>query len=911
MSEVNLGKAKGAIEIDATDAVKGSKTAEKAVDGFTQSLNKHSQTLQNVGLGFAAVATAGVAGFGAIVNSAADFESSLNGIQAVSGATAEEIDALSDKALQLGADTAFSAGQSAQAMEELIKAGLTTEDVLNGAADATVNLALAGQVDLPKAAEIASAAMNQFGLKAQELPGVADLIAGAANASAISVEDFAQSLQQSGGVANLAGFKFDDLAVAIAEMGKEGYKGSDAGTSLKTMFLNLNPSTEKQIALAKQLGILTKDGKNQFYDAAGSVKSYGEVSQVLQNSLAGLTDQQKTVALETLFGTDAIRAAATASKYGAAGFSEISEAMGKVQAADVAATRMKGLNGAIENLRGSVETAAITFGTPLLESITKVVDKVVELVNKFTELDDTTQKVILAVAGFGTVLVGTFGSMLLAASMIMKMVQAYRDLLDVMKLLKVFEAWAKVTKAVTAAQTLLNTALFANPIGLIVLAVAALIGGLILLYKHSDSFRKIVDSMWQGIQKAWDAILNFFKGIPDMAENAVNWVKKNWDILLAILTGPVGIAILIWRRFGDQIKEFVGNAITGVVGFFQSLPAKIGAAITAALAWFAQLPGKVFDFLVATIANILVFGTTMLGHMIRIGIDTVTALVNFFMELPGKIWNFLNAAFDFFVAFQRMMVEKAIEIGTNVVTSLITFFSELPGKIWSFLVNAYNFAVEFAKNMAAKAREAGLNFLNNVVQFIKDLPETIRRIASDALNWVINFSRDMATKAVEIGKGFFDTVTGFVKDLPGEIKKILDNMIEEIKKAAERAFKALKDLSGRMWEGFKKGLDMHSPSNIERAMFQIVDSVDASISELKDQVDTLQNVGGSLGDIDVGGSNVPLAPDLAATGTDGGVTLSFTFNGVTAGDIPAIRSAMTSSDVLVKITQAAKAGRRR
>jgi TP901 family phage tail tape measure protein len=327
---------------------------------------------------------------------AANFEQRLSAIKAVSGATEGQMGKLSDKALQLGKDTQFSAGESAQAMEELIKAGLSVGDVLNGAADATVNLAAAGEVSMPEAATIASNAMNQFGLSAKDMVGVADQIAGAANASAIDVSDFGQSLAQVGAVANLAGVDFKDTATAIAIMGNAGIKGSDAGTSLKSMLSRLQPTTKKQASLMKELGIVTKDGSNQFYDQAGNLKDLGKVSGVLQNSLKGMTKQQKQAALQTLFGSDAIRAAAVLSDKGAKGFDKMSAAMGKVKAADVAATKMDNFKGSIEQMKGSLETLGITMGSVLLPGLRKVVDALTEVINWVTNLRSGQQKAIVA-----------------------------------------------------------------------------------------------------------------------------------------------------------------------------------------------------------------------------------------------------------------------------------------------------------------------------------------------------------------------------------------------------------------------------------------------------------------------------------------------------------------------------------
>ena len=366
MADENLGTARGKLIIDGSQArTELSKTAASAED-FRKRSTAAGGAAGNILARGQKVATAsaiGLAGaFALAVSSAASFESKISAIGAVTGASAEDLENVRRKSLQLGKDTKFSAGEAADAISELAKAGISLPDILNGAADATVALAAAGEVALPEAAALASNAMNQFSLKAKDLPGIADLIAGAANASAIDVHDFGESLKQVGAVANLAGLSFKDTAIAIAEMGNAGIKGSDAGTSLKTFLSNLIPTTKTQIDLFKKLGLVTKDGSNQFFDAAGNVKNLAGLQGTLQKALKGQTKEQKLANLQTLFGTDAIRAGAIAALAGEKGYNKMSAALSKVKAADVAKKRMDNLKGSLENLKGTLETIAISIG---------------------------------------------------------------------------------------------------------------------------------------------------------------------------------------------------------------------------------------------------------------------------------------------------------------------------------------------------------------------------------------------------------------------------------------------------------------------------------------------------------------------------------------------------------------------
>jgi phage-related protein len=457
----NLGTASGRIVIDGSGASKGFNVAGAAATGFFDVIRNRVDEVRNLGKNLLKVGATTSAGLGLAINTAANFEERLSAIKAVSGATSEEMGLISKAALRIGKDTAFSATEAASAMEELVKAGLSTKDVLSGAADAAVNLAAAGGVGIPEAATIAANAMNNFNLVGKDMPRVVDLIAGAANASAIDVSDFGMSLQQGGAVAAIAGLKFDDLAVAIAEMGNAGIKGSDAGTSLKTFLTNLIPVTDRQVEKFKELGLLSfdtgramsflakqgvkpagdsfkqihsalakyiEDSKglkvgtaanekalqklglstgilaNQFFDAEGKIKSLADIQEVLKDATKGMTQEQKLANLSLLFGSDAIRAAAVLSKNGADGYNKMAAAMGKISAADAARTRLDNLKGSLEQLRGSLETVFITIGSVFLPVVRKFVDALTWLVNLFLELPDPIQKAIGVLLGLVAVL---------------------------------------------------------------------------------------------------------------------------------------------------------------------------------------------------------------------------------------------------------------------------------------------------------------------------------------------------------------------------------------------------------------------------------------------------------------------------------------------------------------------------
>ncbi len=404
---------------DADSARRAFGETEAAAGSLEAKVGGVGGALSTLGPVFAGIGLASAGIFAGAVSSAADFEQTMSNVSAVSGATGETFDQLRQLALDMGAQTSFSAGEAAQGLEELLKGGLDTEAAM-AALKSTLDLAAAGEISVADAAAIAANAIAMFGLEGADMEMVANNIAGAANASSISVSDFRMSLAAVGAVANLAGQSFEDTATAIALMGAQGIKGADAGTSLKTMLMNLEPTTKSATEAFRQLGIITEDGTNKFINADGSYKSLAEISGILNEATRDLSESERAMALEMMFGSDAVRAAAIMANAGADGFNSMADAMGKVTAADVAAAKLDNLKGAIEALKGSMETIAIIVGSVFLPVLRELAEFLTAVANRFIELPQsvqTTIAVVTLVAGAFAGLIGvavTFGPQILA-----------------------------------------------------------------------------------------------------------------------------------------------------------------------------------------------------------------------------------------------------------------------------------------------------------------------------------------------------------------------------------------------------------------------------------------------------------------------------------------------------------------
>lgn len=328
----------------------------------------------------AAGISAAVVGIGAsAVKTEADFSQQMNLIGAATGAGAAELGKLRDLAKEMGAQTSFSANEAAGAMLELSKAGLTPATIQAGALEGTLTLAAAGGTDLATAATVASNALNTFGLRGKDMASVAAALAGGANASSASVESLAFGLSQVGPGAKNAGLSLQETVGVLSAFDAAGIKGSDAGTSLKTMLTRLVPSTDKARDAMRELGL-------DFTNADGSFQSIEQVAGQLQKKMGDLSAEQRTQALATIFGSDATRAASVLIDEGSKGVRKYIKATKDQGAAQgLAKARMAGTTGALERLSGAAETSKLVIGEALAPVVVRVADYLSENLVPATE----------------------------------------------------------------------------------------------------------------------------------------------------------------------------------------------------------------------------------------------------------------------------------------------------------------------------------------------------------------------------------------------------------------------------------------------------------------------------------------------------------------------------------------------
>lgn len=403
--------------------------------------------------------------FSEAVKTGMDFEAQMSRVKAISGATGEEFAKLKEQAKQLGADTAFSATEAAEGMENLASAGFSTSEII-AAMPGMLDLAASSGEDLASSADIAASTLRGFGLEASSAGHVADVLAKNAAATNAAVADTGEAMKYVAPVAKSMGIEFEETAAAIGIMADAGIKGSQAGTTLRGALSRIAKPTKAMQETMDSLGL-------SFYDSNGKMKSLADITEMLETKMSGLTDEQKNQALITLFGQESLSGMMALMDRGSGEVRKLTDEYKNCDgsAKDMAKTMQDNLSGAVEEFGGSVESLgieifeniegplkkAVRSGTTELNKLTKAVknNKIEEIVPE--EAVNTVQNLgkiagTVAKGGIKTLGVAT-GTLIENLDTLIPLTTAY---FGAMGAYKVFQQASAGVKTLTSAYKVLN-----------------------------------------------------------------------------------------------------------------------------------------------------------------------------------------------------------------------------------------------------------------------------------------------------------------------------------------------------------------------------------------------------------------------------------------------------------------------
>lgn len=752
------------------------KLEKQSTSTVTRGLNPLKTAL---GAGIKVAAGAGVAAIGALttaigssVGKAADLEEQMGGIAAVLNKTKDEVEPLKKLIVDLGLDPNLkvSSIEAAQAIEMLAKNGLQMTDILDGAARSTVLLANATDADFGTAADVATDVMQQFKIEAKDMAKAVNGITSVVNNSKFGITDYQYALASAGGVAATVGVSFDDFNTSIAAISPLFASGSDAGTSFKTFLQRLVPMTNSAIDEMRRLGLaginMEKLGEqakklgvditganigeawsavaeatgltaNQFskfaietgilstelFDANGDMQDMGHIAGALQDALGGLSDQQKIQALSTIYGSDAMRAAAAMADIGEEKFNQLKATMGNTDAEEAAATRVDNLRGALDILSGVFEALQLKIGERFIPVLRRLVEAFTTLV---TDNQDRIVGMFNMIADAVTLAIDNFG---LIKDAVMELISHFItfnfDLYDTTEAIQEVAMLFGMTS---------DKALWLSDI--IFKASVAWEG---FLTAVKALFAPIVESIGQWVE--WKDVLNAaFVLIGAMVLPAIGSFIAAMTPIIAVIAGAIAIVTAMrhaWETDWGGIKTALLGAVDVIMRGFNDVMA-------GARTW-----QEVFQEMIQRSATQIATWGMMLWDWVKLNLPTWIAKLG---EWAKAIWQWIIDSAP--IALQKLKEWTAALL--SEITAQLPFFTskllEWGGKLWGWILSAI-------PPTLSKLGEWGAALFGWIAQ---NLPTWISKLGEwgkAALDWLGTATSGLGAKMGEWARTAYDYVT--------------------------------------------------------------------------------------------------------------------------------------------------------
>lgn len=610
MSRDRWSVAKEQTAVFRIEALDGASKVLKKVDA---SLSRMGKATADVGKSMTLGITAPLAAFGVnAIRVGAEFEQSMNMVQAATGASAEEMGKLNDLAKKLGAATTFSAGQASEAMLALSKAGFGPAEIQAGALAETMKLAATEGMDLAESAEIIAQQMGAFGLAASDTARISDALAGASTASTASVQGLAQGLAQVGTIANAAGLSIEETAGALALMADKGIQGSDAGTSLKTLLARLQPTTKEASAAMEKLGL-------NFIAANGEFVSIAEVAGQLQSKMSGLSEAQRAASLQTIFGSDAVRAANILYQGGASAIEKYTAAASdKAAAENLSEAATKGVGGALEQMKGALETLSLEVFEQMAPYVVQAANALQGLFAKFSQLSPEMKKVIV----IGGAIAAALGPVLVVVGTVVSAIGSIAGAIG---------AVSGVVAGVSFAPIIAGALAIGAAVAVVIkywdeikAATSAMVGYVVGMFnswreRNADTINGIIASL----QSIWQSYQTIFSAVAGIVMEKVNAVIGYLNNLLAPIGGLQGA----WEIYKEVVLQVLG-AITTTVGTVFNGIATWLKFVASVLTDNRSIWQQFTDFLKAKLTE----ATLAVGNMVLAMIEKIKALPAAFLQ---------------------------------------------------------------------------------------------------------------------------------------------------------------------------------------------------------------------------------------------------------------------------------------
>lgn len=784
--------------------------ARQKFDEYAEKADKVGDAVTDAGQKMKVVTGAITAVGAASVKTAADFEAQMSKVKAISGATGEDFEKLTDKAKEMGAKTKFSASESAEAMEYMAMAGWKTGDMLNGI-EGVMNLAAASGADLATTSDIVTDALTAFGLSAADSARFADILATASSSANTDVEMMGETFKYVAPVAGALGYSAEDTATAIGLMANSGIKSSQAGTALRAILNRLVTETGDAGKAMQLLGLSLTDEEGNMYSLMEvmeqmrsgfeggritqdeyneSVKRYNELlasgsmdlpeytlaMEALDIALNGTTEAQQAEIAAMLAGQEAMSGLLAIVSASDEDFAKLSGAIKDCDGAaeEMAETMLDNLSGQATILKSAIEGVSISIGNILLPYVKDAVGWFSNLVDRFAGLDEGAQKAIVAVSA----VVAAIGPLLLAAGKLITFSASVSSGLGTLSaaLAKVGFGAAGAGTSTGAFSTII--AAITSPVGIAVAAIAALVAGLGYVAATNEDVRNSLMDVWRTFTANLQPIVEYISG------TVLADLRTAWGNLMEML---------------QPLADFVKGALTSA---WQDI-------LIPVLEWIA---GTVLPNVMDMMRNLWENVMRPLGGFIG---STLTPVIQFFADALTMLWSMVLVPLADFI----LTAFKAAWDGIYTVLNVAVI------PVLNLLTTAFQFLWDnVLKQVVDWLTATMLPIFQTVFQTVGSVMDSLKVAFQGVVDFIVGiFTLDL-TMAFEGIKAIF-TGTWEV------IKAIFGGALDAIQQALSAAWEAISTVAGMVWEGISSFF-----SNIWNAIYTTVsiwlNSVWQSVSDV-------------------------------------------------------------------------------
>lgn len=795
----------------------------------------------------------------AAIKVGSDFEGAMSKVEAISGATGSDLEALTDKAKKMGASTKFSATESANAFEYMAMAGWKTEDMLEGI-EGIMNLAAASGEDLATTSDIVTDALTAFGMSASESGRFADVMAVAATNANTNVGMMGETFKYVAPVAGSLGYSIEDSALAIGLMANSSIKASQAGTSLRSIITRLATNAGASSKSMGALDVLTEALGVSFYDTEGNARDLNDVLMEAREAWKGLGDEEATYYAKKIAGEEAISGWLAIMNASTADVDKLTSALENADGAaeKMAETMVDNLQGQLTILKSGLEGLGISFyesiQTPLKNIAVEAQEMVQQLQTAFDEgglsgmvtaFGDVLAQVVERIAGAAPDLIDT------AVGLVDSFCESLKDSP------RVGDAAANLitslaTGLLSSAGTIWSTAIVL--IGKMAGGIAA--GAPQMVQAATTALADMVDAIDKWAPFVLTAGIDFIAALASGIANALPTLISQVSFIIVDIA-----SVLV-----DNLPVLVDAAlqlVTGLVqGLVEGIPILLEGAIHVFMAIVEALPtiiDKLLQALPDLIATVIDFFTQNIPVIIEGAIQLFTAILEALPVIIEKLLqalpDLITTIIDFFVQNIPLIVDGAIQLLMGIIEAI----PEIIQAIADNLPQIITAIIEGLVNALPQVLEAAITLLMAITEAIPDivvaiaenLPQIVMAIntgLADAIPAIFEAAKDLLWQIIE---AFPEIQKGIVETMPDIITGIVEGLIGGVTAVREAAI----EMGSGILEGIKSFFGIHSPSTVmEEQGDYLVQGMINGLVELPDRA--MEAISGVLDNIIAWGTEI-------------------------------------------------------